>query len=156
MLLDCHVLGKIRTVRLEQEVVNTLQQKLMMDVNVASQFTWAIGGGVRYYSQAYTRVTKRNSHTVCYKDGEATQYGLIKYFISLPDQSVAILNKLSPTTAHCYPQGLGVLCSRIVPVKLEDSTDVIPINSLVSKCVYCSFSSTSKYIVVTPNCFTDD
>ena len=152
MILDCHVLGTIRTARLEQEAVNTLQQKLMVDVNVASQFPRAIVGGVRYYSQAYTRMTKRNSHTVCYKDSEAT----LRIWVDLPDQSVATLNKLSPTTAHCYLQGLVVLCSRIVPVKLEDSTDVIPINSLVSKCVYCSFSSTSKYIVVTRNCFTDD
>ena len=28
--------------------------------DVASQFTWAIFGGVKYCSQAYTRVSKRN------------------------------------------------------------------------------------------------
>ena len=156
MLLDCHVLGTIRTVQLEQEMVDTLQQKLMVDVNTASQFTRAIIGGIRYYSQAYTRVTKRNSHTVCYMDGEATQYGLIRYFLSLPNQSVAVVNRLIPTTTHCYPQGLGILCSWIVPVQLENSIDVIPVNSLVSKCVYCSFSSTSIYISLTPNSSTDD
>ena len=59
------MLGTIKTVQLEQEVVDTQQQKLMVDVNTASQFTRAIVGGIRYYSQAYTRVTKRNSHTVC-------------------------------------------------------------------------------------------
>ena len=150
------MLGTIRTVQLEQEVVDTLRQKLMMDVNTASQFTRAIVGGIRYYSQAYTRVTKRNSHTVCYMDGEATRYGLIKYFLSLPNQSVVVLNKLIPTTSHCYPRGLGILCSRIVPVQLHNSIDIVPVNSLVSKCVYCSFSSTSRYISLTPNNFTDD
>ena len=49
MLLDCHLLGTIRTVQLEQEVVDTPQQKLMVDVNSASQFTRAVGG-IRYYS----------------------------------------------------------------------------------------------------------
>ena len=75
------MLGTIKTVQLEQEVIDALQQRLMMDVASASQFTRAVVGGTRYYSLAYTRVTKRNSYTVCYKDGEATQYGLIKYFL---------------------------------------------------------------------------
>lgn len=105
MLLDCHVLGTIRTEQLEQEMVDTLQQKLMVDVNTASQFTRAIIGGIRYYSQAYTRMTKRNSHTVCYMDGEATQYGLIKYFLSLPNQSVAVVNR--PHDNPLLPSRIG-------------------------------------------------
>ena len=81
----------------------------------------------------------------------------IKYFLSVANsQSVAVLNRLSQTTAHCYPRGVGILCSRIVPIKLEPSIDVISVNCLVSKCVYCSFSSTSKYISLPPNNFTDD
>ena len=39
MLLDCHVLGAIKTVRLEQDVADALLQKFMVDVDVASQFT---------------------------------------------------------------------------------------------------------------------
>lgn len=155
-VLDCHVLGTIRTVQLEQVVIDTLQQKLMVDVNTASQFTRAIVHGIKFYSRAYTRVTKRNSHTVCYMDGEATRYGLIKYFLSLPNQSVAVLNRLIPTTSHCYPRGLGILCSRVVPVELDNSIDVVPINSLISKCVYCSFTTTSVYISLIPNSYTDD
>jgi hypothetical protein len=50
------VLGTITTVQLEQVVIDTLQQKLMVDVNTTSQFTRAIVGGIRFYSQAYTRV----------------------------------------------------------------------------------------------------
>ena len=44
------MLGTIRTVQLEQEVVDTLQQKLIIEVNTASQFTRAVVGGIRYYS----------------------------------------------------------------------------------------------------------
>lgn len=151
-------MGTIKTIQLEQEVIDALKQKLMVDVSVASQFTRAVVGGTRYYSLAYTRVTKRNSYTVCYKDGEVTRYGLIKYFLSVAtSQSVAVVNRLSPTATGCYPRGLGILCSRIVPVKLEPSIDVVSVNCLVSKCVYCSFSSTNTiYIAIPPNNFTDD
>ena len=45
MLPDCHVIGAIKTVQLEQVVV-TLKQKLVMDVIVASQFVRAVIGGV--------------------------------------------------------------------------------------------------------------
>jgi hypothetical protein len=150
------VLGVVKKVKLEQEVVDALRRKLLIHVDVASQFTRAVVGGVKYYSQAYTRVTKRNSYTVCYKDGGATQYGLIKYFLSLQNQSVAVVNKLRTTSDHCYAQGLGILCSRVVPVKLQSSVEVIPIKCLMSKCVYCSFSSTNIFIAVPPNCITDD
>ena len=156
MLIDCHVLGPVKKVQVEQEVADSLYQKLTIRADVASQFTRAIVGGVRYYSQAYTRVTKRNSYTVCYKDGGATHYGLIKYFLSLPNQSVAVLNKLSTTSDYCYARGLGILCSRVVPVKLQSSIEIIPVKSLISKCVYCSFSSTNIFIAVPPNCITDD
>ena len=64
-------------------MIDALKQKLMVDVNVASQFTRAVVGGTRYYSLAYTRVTKRNSYTVCYKDGEVRRCDLIKYFLSV-------------------------------------------------------------------------
>ena len=156
MLIDCHVLGPVKKVQVEQEVANSLHQKLTIRADVASQFTRAIVGGVKYYSQAYTRVAKRNSYTVCYKDGGATHYGLIKYFLSLPNQSVAVLNKLSTTSGHCYARGLGILCSRVVLVKLQSSVEIIPVKSLISKCVYCSFSSTNIFIAVPPNCITDD
>ena len=106
--------------QLEQEVIDVLKQKLMVDVNVASQFTQAVIGGTCYYSLAYTRVTKRNSYTVCYKDGEVRRYDLIKYILSVAtSQLVAVVDMLSPTVIGCYPRGLGILCSRIVPVKLE-------------------------------------
>ena len=156
MLIDCHVLGPVKKVQVEQEVADSLNQKFTIRADVASQFTREIVGGVKYYSQAYTRVTKRNSYTVCYKDGGATHYGLIKYFLSLPNQSVAVLNKLSTTSDHCYARGLGILCSRVVPVKLQSSVEIIPVKSLISKCVYCSFSSTNIFIAVPPNCITDD
>ena len=87
MLIDCHVLGPVKKVQVEQEVADSLHQKLTIRADVASQYTRAIVGGVKYYSQAYTRVTKRNSYTVCYKDGGATHYGLIKINTFFPCQT---------------------------------------------------------------------
>ena len=66
MLLDCHVLGVIKTAWLEQEMVDALHQKLMVDVDVASQFTRAVLGGVKYHFLAYTQVIKRNNYTACF------------------------------------------------------------------------------------------
>ena len=66
------MLGVIKTVWLEQEVVDALHQKLMVDVDVASQFIRAVVHGVKYYFLEYTGVTRRNSCTVCFKDGGAT------------------------------------------------------------------------------------
>ena len=88
-------------------------------------------------------------------DGETTRYGLIKYFLSPPNQTVAVINRLIRTTSYCYPQGLGILYSRIVPVKLGNSIDVILLKSLLFKCVYCSLGSNSMYISVPPNSFID-
>ena len=156
MLPDCHVVGAIKKMRLEQEVVDTLKQKLMVDVVVASHFVRAVVGGVKYYSQGYTRTTRRNSYTVCYSDGGTTRYGFIKYFLSLPNQSVALLTRLTPTSSTCYPQGLGILRSRIVPVKVESSIDAVSVTSHLCKCVYCCFGSVERYIVVPPNSMTDD
>ena len=136
VLPDCRVVGGIKTVHLEQEVVEMIQEKVMVDADVASKFTRAIVDGREYYSQAYTRITKRNSYTVCYKEGETMRYGLIKYFLSLPNESVAIVNTLTPTSAYCYPQLLGILRSRIIPMKIESSINIIPVKSLVCKCVY--------------------
>ena len=42
-------------------------------------------------------------------------------------------------------------------MKLEPYIDIVSINCLVSKCVYCSFSSSNIiYIAIPPNNFTDD
>jgi hypothetical protein len=102
MLLDCHVLEAAKKVQLEQEVVDASASKAHDTCGcILSQSTRAVVGGTKYYSQAYMRVTERNSYTVCYKDGGATHYGLIKYFLSLPNQSVAVLNKLS-TKLSCH------------------------------------------------------
>ena len=141
---------------LEQEVMEILQQKFLIDTNVASQFTRAVIDGKEYYSQVYPRVTKRNSYTVCYSEDGVTKYGFIKYFLSLPSLSVAVINKLTPTSAFCYPPRLSILHSRIVPVKPESSIDVVSLRSLVCKCVYISFSSTNIYVSVLANCIADD
>ena len=156
VLSDCRVTGGVKTVQLNLEVIEMLQRKFSINIDVASQFTRAVINGREYYSQAYPRVTKRNSYTVCYKEGGATRYGLIKYFLSLPSQSVAVINVLTPTPAFCYPQRLTDLQSRIVPVKVESSTDIVLVRSLMCKCVYINLSSTSKYVSVLANCITDD
>ena len=42
MLPDCHVVGAIKTVQLEQEVVDTLKEKLTVDITLSldPQYTY--------------------------------------------------------------------------------------------------------------------
>ena len=69
---------------------------------------------------------------------------------------MAVINKLTPTSAFCYPPRLSILHSRIVPMKPESSIDVVSLRLLVCKYVYISFSSTNMYVSVLANCITDD
>ena len=89
-------------------------------------------------------------------DGEATQYGLIKYFLLPPNQSVAVVNRLIPTKTHCHPQGLGILCSRIVPVLLENSIDVIPVNLYINVCTVVLAAPVCMYNNIFDSSFTDN
>ena len=100
-------------------------------------------------------ITARNSYTICYtnQDGEE-QYGLICYFLSLSHESVAIIHPLKPTTDFCYPRQLGNLHQCIVPVSLNTDICVVPIESLVCKCILIDLPS-SKFVVKPPNRFIE-
>lgn len=56
----------------------------------------------------------------------------------------------------CYPEVLGILNSRIIPVKIGPSVDVVFLSKVVSKVVLVSFSSDNMYVCRLPNKFRDD
>ena len=140
-LVDCSVIGSIETVSLSLEVQGALRRDCGVEVNVASRFLRASVKQVEYYSLEYKRLKTRNSYTVFYQAGEQDRFGLIHYFLSLPDQTLAVVQQLTPTSNYCYPHQLRELQQRIIPVTLESSICIVPIKSLVSKCVYLNLET---------------
>ena len=55
----------------------------------------------------------------------------------------------------CYPEVLGILNSRIIPVKIGPSVHVF-LSKVVSKVALVSFSSDNMYVCRLPNKFRDD
>ena len=84
-------------------------------------------------------------------------YGLIQYFLSLSQFSVAVIyvTPLTPSSNYCFPAQLHVLKDLIVPVVVESSVVVISVDCLLYKCVFISVSD-SVFIVNPPNLLLHD
>lgn len=150
------MVGTIKVVQLKPDVREMISRKHGVTVSSASHFSRAIINDTEYHSLAYSRLTTRNSYTVCYKEMETTRYGFIQYFISLPNHCVAVIKPLSSTSLYCYPRTLGILRSRIIPVRQESLVNIVSVKLLVSKCVCVNFSAAEMYIAVMPNVIADD
>ena len=94
----------------------------------------------------------RNNFTVCYRDERGGhKFGLVQYFLSLQDTTVAVITPLTATTEYCYPIQLRELQHCIVPVKIEPLMVVVPVSSFLFKCVYMdSCDPDVKYVAVPP------
>lgn len=107
----------------------------------ASRFLRASVKHVELYSYEYKRLKTRNSYTVLYKENEEDKFGLIQYFLSLPTQSVAVVKQLKPTNNYCYSHQFRELQQRIIPVTVETGICVVPVKSIMTKCVYLDLES---------------
>lgn len=80
-----------------------------------------------------------------YEENEEDKFGLIQYFLSLPTQSVAVIKRLKPNNDYCCSHQLRELQQRLIPVTVETGIHVIPVKSIITKCVYLDLES-SKYV----------
>ena len=118
--------------------------------NTASRFLRVYVHHSTYHSKSYSRVKTRNSYAVCYQiDGEVQKYGLVLYYLSLRENTVAVINQLLPTDEYCFPHQLRELKDRVVPVEMDESLCVVPVSSFLFKCVYIS-SCEVNYIARPP------
>ena len=101
-----------------------------------------------FYSKYYHRMKTRN---IYYEDEGSKKYGQILYFLSTTWNSLAVVSPFKPTTSSCYPQQLGILRIRKIPVKIERVLTVVPVQSLICKCVCISRGATVVYVVKPPN-----
>ena len=75
--------------------------------NTASHFLRVYVHHSVYHSKLYSRVKTRNSYAVCYQiPGEVPKFGLVLYYLSLRENTVAVINQLVPTDEYCYPHQL--------------------------------------------------
>ena len=146
----------IKITKVASDVVERIQRNTGVSVEFASTFSTALVNGEVYQSKSYKRITKRNSYTVCYTQGGEERYGLIEYFVSIREQTLAVITPLLQQTATCYPDVLTILNTRIIPVKMGRTLDVILVTSLLSKTVLVSFNSSKMYICRFPNKFHGD
>ena len=74
-----------------------------MDIESASRFCRVSIRNTEYYSRMYEHIKIRNSYTVCgYSSGGV--YRADGILFCLPDQSLAVIQQLTPTSTCCYLQ----------------------------------------------------
>ena len=129
---------------------DAIREGIGLDVPMGRKFYRIQLGSKVYHSLEYERVKKRNSYTIAYtKDGEE-RYGLIRFFLSLPTGTVAVLSPLNSSSNFIYPTQLSILRSRVIPVVLEVNIIVVCVSCLVDKCVYVNLPG-CMYIARLPN-----
>ena len=153
---DCKAIGAIKTIRIATNVAECIQRNTGVIVEFASKFCTACVNGEVYQSKSYTRITTRNSYTVCYTQRTEERYGLIEYFLSFQQQILAVISPLVQLSTPCYPAVLSILNSRIIPVMSGRSLDVISVSLLISKTILISLDSDKMYVCKFPNKFHDD
>ena len=138
-LSDCQVIGSVRAISVDPNVRQYLVHNFNIGCTAASAFDRALILGRTYHSCLYSRITKRNSYTICYTESGTDMWGFIDYFISLPSSSVAVVTPLTPNSSYCYPHQLHILRPCIIPVTVESSVVVVPTKCILYKCVCMQF-----------------
>ena len=90
-LSDCQVIGSVRAISVDPNVRQYLVHNFNIGCTAASAFDRALILGRTYHNRLYSRITKRNSYTICYTESGTDMWGFIDYFISLPSSSVAVV-----------------------------------------------------------------
>ncbi len=93
---------------------------------------YALGKPV-FKTTHYTRVTKRNSFTIVYLDNNQTLcYGQVLYFLTQGPS--AVVRQLLPSSNNCMSM-FQYVATYIVPVVDSQQDCIIPVHSIVEKCV---------------------
>ena len=136
-LPDCVAIGGLSTVMMDDTIKILIQD--LRPGSSSDRATWFLRAGVKdtvYYSELYSRMKTINSYTICYrKDDGSENYGSVQYCLSLSSTTVAVITPLTQTHIHNFPRQLQELDSSIVSVKKESSPSVVPVGSVLFKCV---------------------
>ena len=65
-------------------MTSSLQHTLNVTYTTGSIFQRCFVNDILYFSKCYTRTTKINSYTVCFRHNEETLFGEIEYFLCVP------------------------------------------------------------------------
>lgn len=133
--------------------------------------------GQTFFSALYTRVQRRNSHTVAYGDeSEEEKYGCIQLFLNFQGALLALLKPLEVARNHCHqllssPIGtdqsaikdtldehiLAIDDTFTMAMECEDinALKVVELSSVRRKCVLVEIDKV-KYVSTIPNIFESD
>ena len=96
-----------------------------------------------FYSAQYSRVQKRNSYTIAFKDDSDTlKYGQIQYFTVCSGIAVGIVKllKINETSRNCFKLTFNSLDFRVFPVCVSNVIKVVPVHMIKEKCIFISLS----------------
>ena len=117
------------------------------------------------HSKMYKRVTKRNSFTVAYKDGDGISYGQIEAFVKTvgcPSYHGAVVIPLEivETEAICsLNQELNMIPVDHIVIchpPNNDSCQVISLANILELCVCIHFNNEAVFVAHVPNHFEKD
>ena len=98
------------------------------------------------YSAHYTRVPKRNSFTVFFKDeNECLLFGQIQYFVVFAGDCKAVVKLL---TSFDDPQvyfqlTFTSLNKHLFPVRCTDLIKIVPVSNIKDKCIFMNMDNNS-------------
>ena len=93
-----------------------------------------------FFCQKYSRVKRRNSYTITYRQ----HYGHILYFTLLKNRPAAVVKKVLTRPNDSFPS------SFITPVQVTTELEVIDIDAILCKVIFISTSNVNSYVVKFP------
>ena len=86
---DCKAIGTITTTKVATNVAECIQRNTGVFVELASIFFSVCVNG-KFTILSHTQGSHGSIYTVCYAQGGENCYGLIEYFISFQQQTLAV------------------------------------------------------------------
>ena len=114
-------------------VSNTLESSYHLQVNSVYKFWRFQSNQTLFYCKDYSRVTSRNSYTVCFVDiDQSFQYGCILYFVEVrcTNSVVHAFAVIKLFTAQCFMNS-----PHLFRCQNSNIEKLIPVKSIHCKCV---------------------
>lgn len=106
------------------------------------------------YGLDYKRMIKRDNSGICFLDGNAIQFGRVKFFVQIPKDN----NEECAAMVEILKCNNYSAKSNILAVKLTNNVKVVPLENIKSSCMFtCSdFSKKVGYVCLFPNKLESD
>lgn len=106
------------------------------------------------YGLDYKRMIKRDNSAISFFDGNAIQFGRVKFFVQIPrDNNEECAAMVEILKCNNYSAK-----SNILAVKLTNNVKVVPLENIKSSCMFTclDFSKKVEYVCLFPNKLESD